>query len=65
MAKSNFQTDPVCGDYVEKQGEFCSWVCWLHWHSVMDMRGIDIVELEVYVELEDQPFYQAALEVGG
>ncbi len=64
MSSSSFDTCPVCGAHVNKPGEFDTWVCWLHWHAVMQMREVDIVELEDYVELHNQPWYKEYVNAG-
>ncbi len=56
--------DPICGDQVTRAGEFCSWVCWTHWHAVMELRGVDIVKVSGYVELHEQPWYGTEVDNG-
>ncbi len=53
----------VCGAPVARAGEFDTYECWLHWHSVMMVRGIDIVEVTDYIELYEQPWYEKEMEV--
>ena len=55
----------VCGSHVSRAGEFDTYMCWLHWHAVMMMRGVDIVEVDGYVELHEQPWYQSEVHVRG
>ncbi len=47
---------PVCEVPVEEAGHFCDYPCWLHWHLVVEAGG-EIVEVEKYVDMVDQPWY--------
>lgn len=39
-------------------------MCWLHHHLVLDMNGVDILDVDGYVELHDQPWYQERIGDG-
>ena len=51
---------PIDGDPVAKKGHFCGILCYTHFQVLVS--GAEIVDMEVYIDVSEQPWYQEAVD---